>query len=348
MMWTPWLENPWVRVAVALVTGILTFIFLRLLLGLIGRVLSRSAERSGAFLPQYAASVLDATSIVVLVYLAVVAAAAFFEPPAWTALILARAGTVLLYIQLGLWMNRLVEVHVKRRVELTLKNDPSSATMINALGVVARVAVWSLTALFVLEALTGMQAPALIASLGVGGIAVGLAVQNSVGDLFSSLALSMDQPFVIGDAIEVGGLQGRVEQIGLRTTRVRSTTGELIVLPNSYLTSTQLKNLKQMESRLVIFRFSVNAAVDVDRLAAIPGEVKDWLSEIDGVVFERCTLSSIQPAGVNSPATAVFNTLYRLSDPAFDTYMRVQEKVNLMLMERLKAGGVELVGLNQA
>ncbi len=348
MMILAWLENPLVRLTAALVSGVLTFVFVRLLLNVTGRILARSAERSGSFVPVYAASVLEATSVVLLVYLGLAAALAFFTLPPWAANVFARAGTVLLYVQLGLWINRLVAVHVTRRVALTLKNDPSAATMINALGVVARVAVWSLTALFVLEALTGMQAPALIASLGVGGIAVGLAVQNSVGDLFSSLALSMDQPFVIGDAIEVGGLQGRVEQIGLRTTRVRSTTGELIILPNSYLTSTQLKNLKQMETRLVIFRFSVNAALPVDRLAGIPDQVAGWLGEIEGLSFERCTLLSIQPAGVNSPSTAVFNTLYRLSDPAYEVFMQAQQRVNLILVERLSAQGIELVGVSLA
>ncbi len=156
------------------------------------------------------------------------------EKPARIAAILA------LFAQGVVWSNAVV-AHWVRRYLTTYGSDGSSVTTINALGILARLAFWVLLLLLALDN-AGIQIKALVTGLGIGGLAVALAVQNILGDLFGALAIVLDKPFVIGDSISVDDYRGRVEHIGLKTTRVRSESGEQIIFSNGELLKSRIRN----------------------------------------------------------------------------------------------------------
>ena len=154
------------------------------------------------------------------------------------------------------------------------------------LGFVGRIVLWSVVLLMILDNL-GVNITALVASLGIGGIAVALAVQNILGDIFASLSIALDRPFAIGDFIVVGDVLGTVEYIGLKTTRIRSLSGEQIVFSNADLLKSRIRNYKRMTERRVVFGFGVVYQTPHDKLERIPAMVREVIEAQPKTRFDR-------------------------------------------------------------
>lgn len=165
--------------------------------------------------------------------------------PAETPGVFKVVAVLALFIQLGLWSNALIAHWVRRSAEKHGTKEVSAVGTITAIAVIARLLLWILLLLFALDNL-GIQVRALIAGLGITGLAVALAAQNILSDLFAALAIVLDKPFLVGDSISVGpendAIAGRVESIGLKTTRIRSASGEQVVMANSELLKTRIRN----------------------------------------------------------------------------------------------------------
>ena len=145
-----------------------------------------------------------------------------------------------LFTQGVIWTNIIVNYYLQRFVTLHA-TDGSNVTSFKALGVVARLAVWLILGLWALSS-AGIEIKPLLTGLGIGGLAVALAVQNILGDLFAAIAIVTDKPFVVGDSISVENYRGKVESIGLKTTRVRSDSGEQIIFSNGELLKSKIRN----------------------------------------------------------------------------------------------------------
>ena len=157
-----------------------------------------------------------------------------------------------LFLQGALWANVLLTTFIASYVRRQLQTDAAGATTISMLGFLSQVALWSLVVLLILANL-GIDVTALIAGLGIGGVAIALAAQNVLGDLLGSLSIVLDKPFVLGDFIIIEGFMGTVEHIGLKTTRVRSLSGEQLVFANNDLLRSRIRNFKRMQERRVLF-----------------------------------------------------------------------------------------------
>ncbi len=203
-----------------------------------------------------------------------------------------------------------------------------------ALTFAVRLVFWSVVALVTLDTL-GIDVTALVAGLGVGGIAVALAVQNILGDLFASLALALDKPFVIGDFIVVGEFMGTVEHVGLKTTQVRSLSGEQVIVPNSDLLGSRLRNYKRMQERRVVLGFGVTYSTPPESLAAIPDLVRDIVTAEAGTRFERAHFSGFGASSLD------FEAVYHVLSPDYGRYMDVQQAVNLALLRACAARGID-------
>jgi small-conductance mechanosensitive channel len=166
-------------------------------------------------------------------------------PRAWRDILEGAAVTALI-VQLGLWASGWISWWIDRTTRQRLTADPAAAMSATVIGYVGRIALWAAIVLLVLDNL-GVQVTALIAGLGIGGIAVALAVQSILKDLFASLSIVMDRPFEVGDFIAVGDVAGTVERVGLKTTRVRSLQGEQVILPNGNLLESRIRNFKRMD-----------------------------------------------------------------------------------------------------
>ncbi len=182
---------------------------------------------------------------------------------------------------------------------------------------------------------TGVDVTSLIAGLGIGGIAVALAMQNILGDLFASLTIALDKPFIVGDFIVVGSEMGTVEHVGLKTTRVRSLSGEQLVFGNADLLSSRIRNYKRMSERRVVFGFSVVYGTPVDTLQAIGDMVRRVVEGHDTVRFDRCHLHRFGSSSLD------FETVYYINSPDYNTHMDVQQAVHLSIAREFKERGIE-------
>ena len=182
---------------------------------------------------------------------------------------------------------------------------------------------------------SGSRFSTVLAGLGIGGIAVALAAQAVLGDLFRLLRDRVrSSPFAIGDFIIVDTFKGTVERIGIKTTRVRSLDGELIVFGNANLLANRIRNFRPMERRRVEFRFGLDYQSPAHEVAGVPAIVKEIVALREGVTFERAHFKRFGESSLE------FEVVYWVLDPDFNRYMDIQQAINLALKERLEARGL--------
>lgn len=242
--------------------------------------------------------------------------------------------TVAAFLQLGLWINAAMRFWLDRYRQRALENDAGSATSLAAMGFVGRVILWAALLLVMLDNL-GVNVTALVAGLGVGGIAVALAVQNILGDLFASLSIVIDKPFVIGDFVVVDDMSGTIEHVGLKTTRVRSLSGEQIVIANSDLLKTRIRNYKRMYERRIVFHFGVLYQTTPEQLEAIPNMVREQIEATPNTRFDRAHFQKFGDSSLD------FEVVYWMTVPDYARYMDAQQAINLGLVRRFKAAGID-------
>jgi small-conductance mechanosensitive channel len=242
---------------------------------------------------------------------------------------------VALILQITAWANHGVSLWLERTRRERAESDPGTVTTLTGLSYVLRVAIWSAGLLLVLDNV-GIDVTALVAGLGVGGIAVALAVQNVLGDLFASLSIALDKPFVIGDFVIVGEFMGVVENVGLKTTRVRSLSGEQLVFSNSDLLSSRIRNYKRMEERRVPFIVGVTYQTPVDDLEAIPGMVREIIEATDGTRFDRAHFKAF------GDSAYLFEFVYYVLSADYAVYMDVQQAINLEIVRRFAERDIEI------
>lgn len=205
--------------------------------------------------------------------------------------------------------------------------DPSITSGIVIIRFMVMLVVGVIIVLLALDNM-GVAVTSMIAGLGIGGIAVALAVQSILGDLFSSLSILFDKPFVVGDYIQFADKAGTVEQIGVKTSRLRAPTGEQLIVRNSDLLSTRIQNFKRMEQRRVTITFGVAYETPAAKLKAIPELTKQIVTAAGPTAFDRCHLKALGTYSVD------FELSYLINTPDFSTHMNTLQAVNLGLLER--------------
>lgn len=197
------------------------------------------------------------------------------------------------------------------------------------------IVVYALVLLVALQNL-GVDVTAMIAGLGIGGVAIALAVQNILGDLFASLSITLDKPFVTGDFIVVGDEMGTVEQVGLKTTRVRSLSGEQLVFSNSDLLKSRIRNYKRMTERRVTFTFGVSHSTALGALEGIPTVVRQAVEEQPKTRFDRAHLKGFGESSLD------YEVSYLVDTPDYNEHMDVLQAIHLRVLGRLRRDGVAL------
>lgn len=239
-------------------------------------------------------------------------------------------------LQFGAWAAVTVDFVIARYRRRRLDSDAASVTVISALGFVAKLIAWAILFLLALENV-GVNVTALVAGLGVGGIAVALALQRILGDVLAALSIVVDKPFVIGDAIQVGDVAGTVKRVGLRTTRLKSVSGEELVFANSDLLQSRIRNFKRMTERRTLIAFGVSLATPVEKLKAIPERIREIVeAQGDTVRFDRAHLRAIGPYSFD------FEAVYFVLSPEYQLFADFQQAVYLALLEALENEGVEI------
>lgn len=246
------------------------------------------------------------------------------------------AWIVILVSQIALWGNRIITVAVQSAFDQQRKIDPAGATHLMLAGLAGRILLWSTAALVMLDNL-GFNITTIVASLGIGGIAVALAVQNILGDIFSSVSIAMDKPFVIGDFIIVDSYMGTVEYVGMKTTRLRSLSGEQIIFSNAELLKSRIRNYKRMQERRVLFEFSLPHDTPMDEIERIPQTVMNIVSaDYLDTRFDRAHFKGYGDKGLQ------FEVVYYVLDPDYNKYMDIQQEINLALLAALRQRNLRL------
>jgi small-conductance mechanosensitive channel len=240
-----------------------------------------------------------------------------------------------LLIQAAFWGNGVINYVIARVIQDRMEEDPSTATSISALGIVAKVTLWVIILLLAIDNIEGVEITSLIASLGIGGVAVALAVQNILGDLFASLSIALDKPFAIGDFIIVDELMGTVEHIGLKSTRVRSLYGEQLVFSNADLLNSRIRNYKRMMERRVVFNLGVIYQTPSEKLARIPEIIHDIINAQDQARFDRAHFNEFGASSLN------YEIVYYVRSPDYNIYMDIQQQINLEIFRRFEDEGIE-------
>lgn len=316
----------------ALAVAVLAFLAARAALGFMLRRVQRWSEHDGA-LSQVLAQVLAGTSNLLLLLAAVLVGVSMLDlPERW----LARVGSlwfVVAALQIGLWANRAIALGLRRyfhRHATAGLSQGSALATLAAWG--ARVLLWSVVVLAMLSNL-GVNITAFVASLGVGGIAVALAVQNILGDLFASLSIAVDKPFEVGDFIVVGPLAGTVEHVGLKTTRIRSLGGEQIVMANASMISSTIQNYKRLQERRIVFEFGLSYDTPTDAVKKAPGIIEEAIRAQAQARFDRAHLRGFGKEALE------FECVYIVKDPGYNLYMDIQQAINFYLLERFSRIG---------
>jgi small-conductance mechanosensitive channel len=237
-------------------------------------------------------------------------------------------------IQAGLWGVWIITFCADWAIELKKDKDSADATVLGLVKFVSKTALWSVVVLVALGTL-GVDITALVAGLGVVGIAVALAVQNILGDLFASLTIVLDKPFIVGDFIIVGDSMGTVERVGLKTTRIRSLSGEQLIMPNSDLLQSRIRNYKRMQERRVPFSIRVVYETTGDKLKRIPGILKEVIESQEMTRFDRAHFKDYGNFSLN------FEIVYWVLSPEKSRSMDIQQAINLSILERFQKEGIE-------
>ncbi|MES2355530.1 MAG: mechanosensitive ion channel family protein [Pseudomonadota bacterium] len=281
-----------------------------------------------------------ATRLWLLLFPAIMLGAEYLELSTKVSHVIKTVATVALFSQLGLWTSRLVRVGILYSSTRTFDVSEETATSLGVLNFVGQTVLWSIIALVALDNL-GINVTALITGLGVGGVAIALAVQNILGDLFASLSIVIDKPFVAGDFIIVDDYMGTVEHIGVKTTRLRSLSGEQIIFANNDLLKSRVRNYKRMYERRVIFQLHVLYKTTSAQLEKIPDIIKNIILSFEKIRFERAHFSKL------GDSTLDFEVVYWVLDADYNLYMDIQQGINLKLLRAFESEGVKFANPTQ-
>ena len=269
-----------------------------------------------------------------LLVIAVYATARVVPPQPEVARVLRAIAIILVLFQAGVWGNGLIGFASDHYTRKRATGDVGTRTTIQAIGYAGRFVLWALLLVTALQNF-GINVTTLVTGLGIGGIAIALAVQNILGDLFAALAIVLDQPFVVGDAIQVDNINGNIEHVGLKTTRIRSLSGEQVVISNADLLKSRIRNYKRMEHRRVAFNLDLGFDTPPDKVARVPGMVRQIVESQPLTRFDRCHLLTFAESGLRLEA------VYFVLDPDFNKYADIHHAINLELLRRFKHDRIE-------
>ncbi|MEJ2722964.1 MAG: mechanosensitive ion channel family protein, partial [bacterium] len=314
-------------------TALAVFVVLRLLKAVLVGRLAALAKRTTTEWDDVVVDAIRNTKSLFLILVALYAGAAAFAPAGRLRAALTVAVVLGLIVQGGLWANAAVASWLESYRKRKLDKDAAAVTTMSAIGFLGRLAIWAVVLLLVLDNL-GVQITALVAGLGVGGVAVALAVQNILGDLFASLSIVLDKPFVVGDFLIIDNYLGSVEHVGLKTTRLRSLSGEQLVFSNNDLLKSRLRNYGRMYERRVVFGIGVTYQTSRELLKKIPGIIRAAVEEQENTRFDRSHFKEYGDFSLN------FETVYYVLVPDYNKYMDVQQAINFKIHEEFEREGI--------
>lgn len=323
------LHIPLERWAWAALVAVGGFVLVRGALQLLAVRLGTLAERRGGTILPMAAAASKATSSWLILLLFVLIGLHLLNPSVHAARWLDSLIFLTVGLQLGLWLDRAIVMWASERLGETGERRGNPVVM-SMLSWFARVVVWALLLLAVLGNV-GVNVTAFIASLGIGGIALAFGLQNILKDLFASLAIGLDKPFEIGDFIQFGDQLGTVLYVGIKTTRIKSLSGEELCIGNANLLENILRNYDRMSTRRIVFNFGLPMDTPRDKVGQVVEVVREIVLAQPQAVLDRAHFKGFGASSFD------FEVVYIVQDAGYGVYMDIQQAINMELMARLDA-----------
>ncbi len=320
----------------AIAAAIAVSVFFALMIGKVALVsrLSALAEKTTMQVDDIAVDLLRRTKFFFVLVAALYLGMLVLTLPEKASVVVTKAFVIAFLAQAAIWGDALIAHLIKRLVQKKAREDAAAVATVSMLGFTARVIVWSGLVLLALDNL-GFNITALVAGLGIGGIAVALAAQNVLSDVFASLSIVLDKPFAVGDFIIVGEYLGTVERIGMKSTVVRSLSGEQLVFSNNDLLNSRIRNYKRMFERRIVFSLGVVYQTPYEKVAAVSSMLREIIESQDQARFDRAHFKSYGDFSLN------FEVVYYVKVPEYNIYMDIQQAINLAIFKRFEQEGIE-------
>lgn len=319
---------------ISLAVIIVSFLFLKILKSFVYKRIRIIASKTSTDFDDLIADIFLHIKVFFLFAISVYIGSIVLTLPPTITTVISKLVVISLLFQGAIWGLGIITYFLEKYKKQKLQDDAAALTTFSALGFISRIILWAFVLLLVLDNL-GFNITTLVAGLGIGGIAIALAIQKILGDLFASLSIVLDKPFVIGDFIIIDNYMGTIEHIGLKTTRIRSLSGEQLVFSNSDLLDSRIRNFKRMFERRVVFTIGVTYQTPPDKLAKIPQMIKQIIESKDFVRFDRSHFKAYGDFSLN------FETVYWVKSPEYAVYMDIQQAVNLELYSKFDAERIE-------
>lgn len=323
--------NPATLWGIALGVTLAVALVLRFIQGFVLTRWSRRTEQTRTRLDDVGLDVIRATSPVFHLAIGVLLGRSALDLSPNVQNVLRVAFVIVIGYQLGRWAQTAVVQGVGVWAES--REGSQNATLAAGLRFLGRLTIWSLVLLAILSNL-GIELSAIVAGLGVGGVAAALAVQSTLGDLIAGVSMYFDRPFDIGDFIIVDGFLGTVQKIGTRTTRVASLGGEEIVFPNGDLARARIRNYARMKERRVVFGFRIQYNLPAAKIQRARDIAADVVKAREGVRFDRAHFKEYGPYSLD------YEVVYYVLSPDYNVYMDHQHAINLAIYEKFEAEGI--------
>ena len=321
-------------IAFALLVG--TTLVIKLFKVVIIARLKHLATKTETDLDDIAIGIVDGIGKVFYVVVSVYVALLYLDTPQWLSQVTNLLLVVAIVYEVIQGLTSVVNFFAKKYLDGEDgggDGNKQNDALVNMLRIVAKVFLWIIGLTIILSYL-GVNITSVVASMGIGGLAVALAVQNILADIFSSFSLYMDKPFEVDDFIVVGNSSGTVEKIGMKSTRLRALTGEELVISNKELTTARVQNYKRMKKRRVAFMLGVTYETPHKLLKKFPNIVKEEVKAVADTQWYNCYFKSYGPSSLD------YEVIFFVKSGDFDKYMKVLEKVNLAIFKRAEKEGI--------
>jgi len=319
---------------IALAVTLLCFIAFKTLRSKIIKQVSKFVDEARTNVQSLFLNLLEHLNVLFISVVSLYFGSKSLELPAMFSSITNKLMIVVLLFQIGVWGHIGIQFILKNYISKGKEKDPSFITISNLIAFIFQFAMWALITLLCLDNL-GFNITALVAGLGIGGLAISLAAQNVLKDLFASISIIFDKPFIIGDSISVGNHTGTVTHIGLKTTRLTALGGEELIFSNGDLLESRINNFKRMTERRIAFTLSIVYKVPHDKLVKIPSMIKEIIESQKNVRFARAHFKLYASSSLD------FEVVYFVTSPDFDLYMDIQQDINYAIFSKFAEENIE-------
>lgn len=310
------------------------YLLTRFAKGILQRRIGEIAPKTATNWDDLAVEVIDSVHTAVLLVFAIYIGSLVLSFPETISIVIKKMAFLILLLLIAYMGSRAIRFLIGRYRQQKIDSNAEAVTTLSSVGFVLQMLLWLIILLIALDNL-GVDVTTLIAGLGISGIAVALAVQNILGDLFASFSIVLDKPFVIGDFIIVDDYLGTVEYVGIKTTRFRSLSGEQLIFSNTDLLKSRIRNFKRMYERRVVFSISVVYGTSHANLVKIPNIIRDIILRQSRVRFDRAHFKEYGPYSLN------FEIVYWIQTPDYNVYMDIQQDINIAIFEHFNNEGIQ-------